>query len=206
MKNIADRAHLKRSLLWALVFQLSWLGLAALTFAVGGSVKMVLLIGLLPLLWVPALLQLITHTRLPIGIHICYYVLITLSSVLGSSFAWYTYLPHWDALAHAYSGVFLAWVGMYTIKHLEEKLYVRIPGWVAIAAALLTPLAFAAMWEIGEFTSDFFVHTATQAGLADTITDMLSAGVGGFLATLLAVWFRIPRGFLPRALKTPIEK
>ena len=201
MKTTSEKSYLKRSLAWALLFKESWLGAAILTIVAGGSVKLPLLIGLLPLLWVPALLKVLTHTTLPISLHIYYYVLITVSSVLGSSFGWYTNIAHWDSLAHAYSGVFLAWLAMYTVRYLEEQLKVRIPRWVTIAAALAVPLAFAALWEIGEFTSDFFIHTATQAGLADTITDMLSAGVGAFFASLLAVALRVPRTLLPRFLE-----
>lgn len=201
MKKASKSSDIKRSLLWALAFQASWVIAALITMADGGSVKFGLLLGLIPLLWVPAILQVWTHTKLPISIHIYFYILITISSVLGSSFAWYTYIPHWDSLTHAYSGVFLALLSMYTIKYLEEELSVHIPRWFVVAAALATPLAFAALWEIGEFTSDFFIHTATQAGLPDTITDMLSAGVGGFLATLVAVGFRAPKSLLSHSLR-----
>ena len=199
MKSITLKHEIKRSLTWALLFQVVWIGSAILALTTGLHVKTGLIIGVMPLLWAPALLERITGVSFPLSLQLHYFLFITASSVAGTAFGVYGIVPHWDSVVHCYSGFIFAWLAMYTIRRLEQKLYVRVPRWFAFLAALVTPLASAAVWEIGEYTSDYFFHTASQAGLTDTISDMAFAGAGAVIATLLAVRLAIPLAVVPRA-------
>ena len=200
MKFAALKPQLKQSLAWALAFQVSWVAIALIATAVHVPVTLWLVALLIPLLWIPALVEVMTRTGIPMALQLQYFIFITASSVAGSAFNVYGAIPHWDSVVHGYSGVILAWLGFYAVKHMEKHMYVRLPQWFAIVMALAVPLACAAVWEIGEFLSDLFFHTHTQAGLTDTISDMASAGIGATIAILVAVWVGRPRSFLPQAL------
>lgn len=200
MRTTSLKPQLIRSLAWAFLFQLAWFGAALILMSLGAPIRLWLVIILMPLLWVPVAVEAISRTEVPIALQIQYYLFVTASSVAGSAFTVYGIIPHWDSVVHGFSGVLLAWLGMFTVQRIETQFDVRIPRWFVVAAALVTPMAFAAVWEIGEFSSDFFFHTTTQAGLTDTITDMASAGVGAVITVVVAVWFGWPRVFMTRAL------
>ncbi len=190
---------LKRSLPLALIFQIGWVIVVIIGLLFGMYLNISLLILLLVTLWVPAALELITRTKFPTVLHVNFSILLTIASFMGSLFGVYALIPHWDSFAHWYSGLLLAWLGLFAVKAVTDKTKgkVSIPRWFSIAVAIATPLAFAALWEICEFMSDTFLHTHTQAGLQDTILDMVSAGVGAIIAVLILVWFKAPKSVLP---------
>ena len=190
------KPYVKRSLKVALIFQIGWLIAAGIGVLAHSSVHVPLVILMMVVLWVPAVLELITHTELPTILKVHFSIFLTAASVAGSAFGVYALIPHWDSVVHAYSGVFLAWFGLFLVQRVQGKQH--IPRWFTIFIAFATPLAFAAVWEICEFMSDTFLHTTTQAGLQDTILDMLSAGVGALIAVLLIVWLKTPKSVLPR--------
>lgn len=186
------------SLKVALGFQLVWV-LAAVIAALGGVfVNIGLILFLIPLLWVPAALELMTKSKLPLVLHLNYHLFITLSSVAGSAFGVYAVVPHWDTFVHVYSGTLLAWLGFFAVKVAGEQAKARIRGWFAVSVALATPLAFAALWEISEYLSDTYLGTTTQANLEDSIIDMFAALIGAVIAAILAVWLTWPKSVLPR--------
>lgn len=202
MRSFVMKAQLKRSLTWALLFQVVWFGTAIIAETFGFSVSFGLLILMSIVLWVPAILELITHTYFPLSLQLHFFVFITISSIMGSAFHIYGIVSHWDLVAHFDSGILLGWLALFVVRRVEERTYAPLPKWFAILTALMTPLAFAAVWEICEFMSDRFLHTATQAGLQDTIYDMASAGIGGIVAILLIVWTYKPVSVLPKALRS----
>lgn len=195
------KPHIKRSFSLALIFQIGWVVAAVIALLAGVPVHVGLLVALLFVLWVPAALELITRTEFPIALKVHFYIFMTLSSVAGSAFGVYALIPHWDSLVHADSGILIAWLGLFAVQSVGESSKLRIPRWFVVSTALVTPLAFAAVWEICEFMSDTFLHTATQAGLQDTILDMASAGIGAIIAVMLMVWVKVPKSVLPRTVR-----
>jgi uncharacterized membrane protein YhdT len=201
MMSFSLKPHIKRSFSLALIFQIGWVVAAVIALLAGVPVHVGLLVALLFVLWVPAALELITRTEFPIALKVHFYIFMTLSSVAGSAFGVYALIPHWDSLVHADSGILIAWLGLFAVQSVGESSKLRIPRWFVVSTALVTPLAFAAVWEICEFMSDTFLHTATQAGLQDTILDMASAGIGAIIAVMLMVWVKVPKSVLPRTVR-----
>lgn len=202
MKKEVRLSQLRKSLLLALPFQLSWLCVALLVFLAGGAMKFPLILALLPLLWAPTLLELVTKTKLPLLIHLHFHIFITASAVGGSGFGLYAFIPHWDTLVHFYSGIIFAWLGLFTLQAAEQKMHGKFPKWFVVVIALAIPLALAMLWECYEFACDTFFGLTMQAGgLDDTIIDTVAAGVGSAVAVLGAVWMKVPKSVMPHRLK-----
>lgn len=186
MKAKATSIDIRRSLIIALYFQIAWLVVGGVGVLAGGEVSWPLLFANLVTLWAPALFIVITRTALPASFQYGFAAFITASSLIGSALGGYGAIPNWDTLVHIYSGTLLAWFGFIIVGRAEASVKKRFPRWFSYIAAFMTPLAFAALWEIYEFTSDLLLGTSMQAGgLEDTIVDMAAAVVGSIVAVLV---------------------
>lgn len=188
--------YLRHSLYIALLFQISWV-IAGLLVAISGvEVKWGLLLANLLTLWVPALFTLVTRIELSDGFQIGYAAFITGASLVGSALGGYGSIPNWDTIVHIYSGTLLAWFGFVVANHAEKSINTPLPLWLKNVVAFMTPLAFAAAWEIYEYASDVLLGTSMQAGgLEDTIVDMLAALLGAVVALIVSsAWFSHHKG------------
>ncbi|WP_353808425.1 hypothetical protein [Agromyces sp. SYSU T00194] len=181
-------------------FQFAWLACALAASWAGAPVHLGLIALLIPVLWVPAALAAFADFPLPTAVQVHYGVFLTAAPVLGSALLVYGLVPGWDKLTHLDSGVLLAWLGLFAVARAEAQMDAAAPRWVVYAAAIVTPLAFAATWEIGEFLTDALLGTQSQLGLSDTVEDMLAAGIGALLGILLVLLTKWPRSVLPRTL------
>lgn len=193
METYAPKIHIKRSLEIALTFQAMWVAAALVALWLNVFVDIKLLSLLLFSAWVPALVELALRTKLPDTLHIHYLIFMTAGPVGGSGFGVYGYIPQWDTIVHAYSGVFLAWFGIFGVLVANRAIKAKNPRWLSVAAGLAAPLAFAALWEISEFLSDVLIKTTSQANLEDTIVDMIAALVGAAIGLLIAWWAKYPK-------------
>lgn len=186
-----DINYLRRSLSIALLFQIVWVISGLLLAITGGEVKWGLLIANLLTLWAPVLFTLVTRIELSDGFQIGYAVFITAASLVGSALGGYGSIPNWDTIVHIYSGTLLAWFGFVVANNAEKSINTPLPLWFKNVVAFMTPLAFAAAWEIYEFVSDTLWGTTMQAGgLEDTIVDMLAAFLGAVVALIVSsIWF-----------------
>lgn len=202
MKKEVRLSQLQKSLLLALPFQLSWLVVALLVFLAGGDMKFPIIATMVPILWTPTLLELITKTKLPLFFQIHFHVFVTVSAVAGTGFGLYGLIPHWDTAVHLYSGVIFAWLGFIMMQSAEIKTRPKLPKWFVVMVALAVPLALATLWECYEFACDkLFGLTMQAGGLDDTMVDSIAALVGSVAAVLIALWIKMPKSILPRALK-----
>lgn len=192
-------SDLKHSLFLALIFQISWVIAVLISAMMGKNSNVGLLLLLMVVLWIPAVILLLTRTRLPDALQIHFYVFITLSSVMGSLFGLYALIPHWDTYVHIDSGVLLAWLGLFAVRHASESSKASIPRWFTLSVAVATSLAFGALWEISEFLSDTYLHTTTQANLEDSIVDMGAALIGAVIAVLIVIFWAVPKSVLPHS-------
>ena len=121
----------------------------------------------------------------PMGAYICAYLFL-IASAAGSILGWYERFYYYDKLLHALSGVLLAWIGDIIARGYLERLYIpdKKPR---LVFALVFALAAAAVWELIEFFSDQIFGASAQHGLVDTMTDILSGGLGGtvFVAVMI---------------------
>lgn len=191
MARRMNSQHLRRSLFIALLFQIAWVLTGVLFALLGATVSWALLIANLLTLWAPAALMYVTRMQLSDGFQIGFAAFITASSLVGSALGGYGSIPNWDTIVHVYSGTLLAWFGFIIANTAERSVKSPLPLWFKNVVAFMTPLAFAAAWEIYEYTSDTLWGTTMQAGgLEDTIVDMLAALIGAVVALIIStLWF-----------------
>lgn len=194
----ARRSHLKHTLVLASYFQLGWLLVALIVALTGQYVSGWWLALILPAFWIPVVLEAATGVNFPSTLQVHFYLFVSAAAVLGDVFGFYDLVLRWDTFAHLDSGVVLAWLGLFMVRTVEHLRAVRLPRWVAIVVAVMVPMAFAAMWEIVEFTSDNLAHTTAQNGLVDTMIDMIAAAVGAAI-TIIFVRYMTPKNVRPKA-------
>lgn len=116
----------------------------------------------------------------------------------GEMLGMYDAVWWWDDMLHGLSGIVMALAGL-IVFHIFHPAAVR-SGLVALFC-FTTSVAAAAMWEIFEFSVDFFFHTAMQQwdmppqaivmgathqgmGLRDTMSDIILATIGAAITTV----------------------
>lgn len=202
MKKEVRLSQLQHSLLIALPFQLAWLVAALVAFLAGGQGNLILVVALVPVLWAPTLLELITKVNLPGVFQLHFHAFVSASAVAGSGLGLYGFVPNWDTIVHAYSGLIFAWLGLFMVRAAEINIKGKLARWFTVLVALAVPLALAVLWELYEYACDVLFGTTMQAGgLEDTIVDMAAAGVGAVIAILIAIWAKAPKSILPRILQ-----
>lgn len=184
----------------ALPFQVGFVGVALLIASLGGRVVLPVAVLLVPALWVPAALQYVTRTVVPPVLQWHFMAFTTIGPYAGSALNVYGYVVHWDKVVHFDSGIMLAWLGMLAVRRVEERVHVSLPRWFALAVLVATPMAFAAAWEICEFTSDHLFGTHAQLGNTDTMTDIISATAGALVTLAATLVWRRPRSVMPASL------
>ena len=195
-------ANLRASALLALPFQVGSVALALVLGALGAEVEFPLTFMLIVVYWVPLFVELVFRTRMPWPLQVSYLSFIAAGSFAGSALHVYWYFPLWDVIVHFYSGVMLAWLGLFLARVAEEQTGSPLPRWFTLTVVQLTPMAFAAAWEICEFASDIIIGTASQHGLSDSMTDIIAGTFGGLFAIILLLLTRRPRTLAPASLLT----
>ena len=195
-------ANLRASALLALPFQVGSVALALVLGALGAEVEFPLTFMLIVVYWVPLCVELVFRTRMPWPLQVSYLSFIAAGSFAGSALHVYWYFPLWDVIVHFYSGVMLAWLGLFLARVAEEQTRSPLPRWFTLTVVQLTPMAFAAAWEICEFASDIIIGTASQHGLSDSMTDIIAGTFGGLFAIILLLLTRRPRTLAPASLLT----
>ncbi len=190
----------RSSALFALPFGIAMVVALTVFGAIGLPVQPVLGAVLALTLWVPAVLELIVRTPIPRALQLHYIIFILAGPFGGSVLNLYVAIPDWDTYVHFASGVMLAWLGMLAVRRVEERTRQAVPTWFAISVIQITPMAFAAAWELCEFTSDLVVGTVSQSGLDDTMLDIIAGTLGGVLAIALLVLLGRPRTLAPHSL------
>lgn len=190
----------KSSALFALPFAISCVvvvfGLAAIGFDAMPWLGVVLAVTL----WAPAVAELVLRTPIPRALQLHYIIFMIAGPFAGSALHVYGAIEDWDTWVHFDSGVMLAWLGMLAVRRAEEKVGAALPVWFGLTVVQLTPMAFAAAWEICEYTSDLLLGTTAQNGNSDTMSDLAAGTLGGMLAIVLLALWRRPRSLAPYSL------
>lgn len=93
----------------------------------------------------------------------------------------------YDEIAHCYTIFAITLAVGYLLYHdLIESFSEHKVLFVLVIASL--GIALGALWEIAEWTADFFVAKQIVSGLTDTVTDLILDSVGAISAALLNLW------------------
>ncbi|NNC12635.1 hypothetical protein HII28_12200 [Planctomonas sp. JC2975] len=191
------------SALLALPFQIGFIVLTVVFSLLGLRTDMIVAVLLVPALWVPAIAQIVFRTVVPRALQLHFLIFMTAGPFAGSALGVYGYIPHWDKLVHFDSGIMLAWAGWLAVRRVEEHVDIVLPRWFSLTIGILTPMAFAAAWEICEFTSDHLFGTHAQNGNTDTMGDIIAATVGAVITLGFTLIWKWPRSVMPQALLSP---
>ncbi|MFC5467504.1 hypothetical protein ACFPPD_02160 [Cohnella suwonensis] len=107
---------------------------------------------------------------------------IALAMLLANLFGLYGIIPFLDKFEHVLSGVILCFIGLLIVRKMIRKQKLDgFPSPIAIWIALYFSVAMAGCWEIWEFVTDLVFGLSSQAGLTDTMVDIIcgTAGAAG---------------------------
>jgi hypothetical protein len=115
------------------------------------------------------------------------FVAVALLNAVGCAWDLYNKPGLYDEVAHFFSifAITLA-VGFALYRELMGSFHGHRVLFVVTIASL--GIAFGALWEVAEWTADFFVEKQIVSGLFDTITDLILDSAGAVLAALLNLW------------------
>ena len=92
----------------------------------------------------------------------------------------YERYPRLDIPMHVLGGVFIAYSFSLAVMYFQERKLLSELNICSRSVFLFALTSTATViWELGEFTIDFFFGTNAQASLEDTILDMFLGLVGG---------------------------
>jgi len=101
---------------------------------------------------------------IPNAMMIFYAVFVYCGIYLGEIRGFYYRVPHWDTILHTFSGFALCALGFSIVSLLNKTESVPLslsPAFVAVFAFCFA-MALGSIWEIYEFSIDFFLHTNAQ--------------------------------------------
>ncbi|MCL2044886.1 MAG: hypothetical protein FWG88_00685 [Oscillospiraceae bacterium] len=133
---------------------------------------------------------------------------------LGEVRTFYIRIPHWDTILHTFSGAALAAIGFSIISLLNNSDSIPLslsPVFVALFSFCFA-LSLGAIWEIYEFSMDFYLDTNMQryalmtgevligkAALLDTMKDLIVDAAGAFvISTVGYISLKYEKGWLEK--------
>lgn len=148
---------------------------------------------------IPSLLQRKLNFVIPSNMMVLYTLFLYGAIFLGEVMAFYYKVPHWDTFLHALSGAMLGALGFSVITFLNKTDGIPInmsPLFVAFFAFCFV-MTMGMLWEIYEFTVDYFFGTnmqkfaleggaglVGQAALKDTMKDLIVDTIGALIMSI----------------------
>ncbi len=149
---------------------------------------------------IPSILKHRIRLNIPPVMITVYAVFLYCAIYLGEVRNFYFVIPHWDTILHIFSGAALCLLGFTIINILNnsENIFFSLsPGFLALFAFCFA-LSLGVLWEIYEFSIDYFFHTnmqkyaletgerlVGQQALLDTMKDFIVDALGAFAISLL---------------------
>ena len=143
------------------------------------------------LMLVPSILKERYRLYLPFALDLGIVNFVFLSLFLGQIGHIYEYIPMWDKFLHFQSGFLLGATGYILIYILNENENSKLelsPFFITLFAVAFS-LAMGVLWEIAEFTGDSFFGNQWQASNADTMWDLIAAGVGSLIVSSMGYFW-----------------
>lgn len=126
------------------------------------------------------------------------------SVILGEFRQFYSRIPWWDILLHAFSAVMIALIGFMIVFSLYYTHKVVFSPFVASLFVFSFALAIGALWEIFEFAMDsFFGMNMLGSGLIDTMWDLIIDAAAALLIAISGYFYLKggPSFFIERFVK-----
>ncbi|MCL1851844.1 MAG: hypothetical protein FWF88_02295 [Peptococcaceae bacterium] len=173
------------------------------------------------LMLIPGYLRRRVNLNIPTLMMIAYAVFLYCAIFLGEMGFYYRF-SHWDSLLHIFSGVGLGALGFSLVSLLNKSEAVTFslsPFFVALFAFCFA-VSLGVIWEIYEFTVDYFLKTNMQkyaleqgeqligqAALMDTMKDLIVDAIGGFVMSVIGYMsLKHKKGWLDRLRIKRLEK
>jgi len=137
---------------------------------------------------------------IPAVMIIVYSIFLYCAIYLGEIRNFYYKVPHWDTILHTFSGAALGSLGFSIIILLNESDNIAFslsPIFIALFSFCFA-ISLSVIWEIYEFSIDFFLHTNMQkyaletsepligqAALIDTMKDLIVDAIGAFVISAI---------------------
>ena len=152
----------------------------------------VAILAILVLTFVPGLLRRNYRIFVPIEFDFIAIIFIFAALFLGEMQGYYTQFWWWDILLHTTSGFLLGIVGFLLVYILNEEKSVQVKlkaGFVALFSFTFA-LALGALWEIFEFSMDYFFGLNMQkSGLYDTMGDLMVDTIGAAVIAVVGYFY-----------------
>jgi hypothetical protein len=112
------------------------------------------------------------------------------NNLLGLVYGFYQTVPGWDIATHFTTSLFLAVSALTLAEQTFPVIVNHKNGMLVVIGILLFSLGLGALWEMGEFLSDFFRGTTFQGGLLNTMQDLMVDGIAGLLVGITHLFSR----------------
>src|SRR5574344_295884 len=141
-----------------------------------GNKYLMIMVSVLVLMafFVPAFLEKKFNLNIPAPIYISFLIFLYCSATLGEIRRFYYIYPHWDTYMHFFNGIFLGTLG-FSIVYLLNKSNkeVNLTPFFVASFALCFAVTCGVIWEIFEYTNDFYLATNMQKYMLEDGTKLI---------------------------------
>lgn len=116
------------------------------------------------LMILPSVFQVKLKIELPSTFEIIILLFIFAAEILGEMSSFYLRFPHWDTILHTLNGFLCAAIGFSLVDIMNENEKIKFkmsPAFLSLVAFCFS-MTIGVMWEFGEYSFDYFLHTDTQ--------------------------------------------
>ena len=156
--------------------------------------------------FMPLLLERNLKVHLPVEIDFMIALMLLLFA-LGSFLDFYNKIHWWDDVSHYLGGLLIGFIGFFMIYtfHYIERL--KTGTGLIILFTFSFSLAMGAVWEIFEFSMDYFFGYDMMKGLVNTATDLILDAFGALVAAIFGGFYikNSKPGFVGRLTKKFLE-
>ncbi len=158
--------------------------------------------------FLPTFIEKRINAHLPVEFDLITTLFLFFSLLLGDFMDFYTRFWWWDKVLHTLSGFLIGLLGFFIIYSLRFTQKIKMSPSMTILFSFTFSMGIAAIWEIVEFLIDIFFGTNMQrSGLVDTMLDMIVAGIGAIIISILGfIYLRYGKGMLIKNLIQKIRR
>jgi len=129
------------------------------------------------------------HITLPVEINFLATFILYLH-LGGGVRGWYELFPWYDKVTHFLSSAAVAAIGFMIVVIIDQYVKdIKINRQFITFFVIIFTMTVGAFWEIGEFTADQIFGSHWQAGLTDTMYDLICDLIGGIIVGAVANFY-----------------